>query len=71
MKHRRTVTTETTHVPTAQWAPDHIQSLDTLSQSLQDHEVQLHLQLHTNTQRTVSTTHEREEKMIYCIFTCI
>lgn len=44
-------TEEHTHTPTPKRAPDHLESLYTLSQALQDHKIQLHLQSHTKSQK--------------------
>ncbi len=45
--HKQMDTHTHTHKRTPKWAPDHFESLDALSQTLQDHKIKLHLQTHT------------------------
>lgn len=44
---------------TTEWTPDHFESLDALSQALQNHEVQLHLQ----TRQTVNCSNDIEGRL--------
>lgn len=44
---------------TTEWTPDHFESLDALSQALQNHEVQLHLQ----TRQTVNCSNDIDGRL--------